>query len=274
VSGPDDRPGWLAGTRAALDAIERGELRKVVLARHVDLALERAEAIDVAGVIEELARRFPTCTRFLLSYTGTDFFGATPETLVERRGSQVRAEAMAGSCRRGDEASLETSTKDAREHALVVEEIVARLRPLCDRLAPLPAPTIRRFANVAHLWTPLHGTLAGPAHVLELVAALHPTPAVAGTPTDAAVALLGLTEPVTRGWFAAPFGWFDATGDGHFVVALRSCIRHAGGLRLYAGAGIVRGSDPEREFDETVLKMRAVLDTLHGIPEEPANRVG
>jgi isochorismate synthase len=273
-SGSEDRRRWLDGTRVALDAITCGDLSKVVLARHLDIALEGANTIDVVEALEDLGRRFPTCTRFLLSRAGADFFGATPETLVERRGGEVRADAMAGSCPRGDEATLRASVKDAREHALVVREIVARLRPYCDPLDVPPAATIRHLANVAHLWTPIRGQLARPAHVLELVAALHPTPAVAGTPTDAAIALLGRAEPTTRGWFAAPFGWFDAMGDGHFVVALRSCIRHARGVRLYAGAGIVRGSDPEREFDETVLKMRAVLDTLHAITDKPAERMG
>lgn len=272
--GAEERDRWIDGVRAALRAIERGELSKVVLARHLDLTLAHGDGIEAARALEDLTRRFPTCTRFLLSRDGADFFGATPETLIERAGHHVRAEAMAGSCRPGEEAALAKSPKDVREHALVVEDILARLRPFCAALEASPVPAVRRFANIAHLWTPVRGRLERSAHVLDLVGSLHPTPAVAGTPRDAAVALLERTEAADRGWFAGPFGWFDATGDGHFVVALRSCLRHADGVRLYAGAGIVRGSDPAWEFDETVLKMRAVLDTLYAITDEPADRVG
>jgi len=269
---PADEGAWLARAAAALAAIEAGRFEKLVLARHVDVELQ--QPLDAVQVLEALRRRFPACTLFHLARAESEFFGATPELLVRLRDGVVESDAVAGSADVGHAHRLAASAKERHEHALVVDAIVAALAPLCRTLERPPAPLAHRLANIVHLRTPIRGTLAAPAHVLTLVERLHPTPAVGGVPVAAALAHLRAAEDAPRGWYAAPFGCFDERGEGHFVVALRSCVRHAGGLRAYAGAGLVRGSHPLDELEETRLKLRAVLDTLDVVADQPASRVG
>ena len=260
---------WVDRVAVVLEAIRRGTVEKVVLVRHVDLPPTPSGTGQIA--LERLAARYPTCTRFLVAAGDAEFFGASPETLVRLDGFQVSTEAVAGSASANAAAQLTDSDKDRREHQFVVDAIVGALTPLCAEVTYPPTPVLRRLSNVVHLTTPITGVLATPQHVLELVARLHPTPAVAGTPTPAALALLRAIEPVGRGWFAGPFGWCDAAGNGHFVVTLRSCVRSPRGGRIYAGSGIVRGSDPRAELDEMRLKMRAMHEALDGTADQPTS---
>lgn len=158
--------------------------------------------------------------------------------------------------------ALLASGKDRDEQALVVQAIARELAPLCAHLDVPAEPEIRALRHVLHLQTPITGVLRAPTHVLDLVAALHPTPAVGGEPTRAALRWIGENEPNPRGWYAAPVGWFDADGDGEFAVAIRSGVLAGERAYLYAGAGIVRDSDPDAEFEETRLKLQAVLGAL------------
>lgn len=144
----------------------------------------------------------------------------------------------------------------------MVDAIVRRLEPLCSCLHVAPEPRVRELREVLHLHTPIRGTLTRPRHVLELVEGLHPTPAVGGVPTAEALRWIPEHEPDERGWYAAPVGWFDAAGDGEFAVALRSCVLRGREAYLYAGAGIVRDSDPELEYHEMELKKQALLRAL------------
>ena len=260
---------WVERVEVVLDAIRRGTVEKAVLVRHRDLPPTPPGTGQLA--LERLAARYPTCTRFLLAAGDAEFFGASPETLVRVDGRQVSTEAVAGSATARAAAQLTGSEKDRREHQFVVDAIVGALAPLCAELTHPPTPVLRRLSNVVHLTTPITGRLAAPQHVLDLVARLHPTPAVAGTPTAAALALLRQIEPVSRGWFAGPFGWCDAAGNGHFVVTLRSCVRSPRGGRIYAGSGIVRSSDPRAELDEMRLKMRAMQEALDGTADQPTS---
>jgi len=247
----------LASIRAA---IRGGGLAKAVLARRSLLRFDGAPS-DVK-VLEALGARHPSCTRFALRLGDSTFLGATPERLVRREGSQVRSEALAGTVAPGHAAELLASQKEGGEHRLVVSAIEAALRPLCVELEQDPEPRLRKLADVLHMETRFRGRLSGAQHVLELVDALHPTPAVGGTPTDAALALLSEVEGTSRGFYSGPFGAFDAAGDGTFVVALRSGLLQGDRAYVYAGAGIVEGSQAAAEYAETELKMRAVLAAL------------
>ncbi len=254
------RARWTGEVEAIRGAIARGDFSKIVAAQHsrVDLAT----APETAAVLRRLAHS--GVTRFAFRHRRGAFLGATPERLIARFGRRIETEALAGSIGGGDgrAARLLASAKDRHEHTLVVDEIVRRLAPLCGRLSLPAAPGIRELRDVLHLRTPIAGTLAAPRHVLELVEALHPTPAVGGLPSPAAMRWIQEHESVSRGWYASPVGWFDADGDGEFAVALRCCALRGSRAYLYAGAGIVAGSDPDLEYHETELKRRALLSAL------------
>jgi isochorismate synthase len=187
---------------------------------------------------------------------------ATPERLVRRTGATVSCDALAGSAR-GDEGAkaLLASGKDRREHDLVVSAIATALRDLGGVVAMPTEPGVRTLRHVLHLHTPIEATLREPRHLLEVAEALHPTPAVGGTPTRLATDWIAKHE-AARGWYASPVGWFDLDGNGELAVAIRSGVIHSERAHLWAGAGIVAGSDPDREIAETDLKLRAMLGAL------------
>ncbi|HTG48520.1 MAG TPA: isochorismate synthase, partial [Actinomycetota bacterium] len=260
---------YRAAVRDALDRIEDGELRKVVLARTIEV--EAGRTLDPRRLAHRLRAVDPAATTFAVPVPGGTLVGASPELLVSRNGLRVHANPLAGSASRsGDPArdrafaqELAASAKDREEHRLVVEDVAAVLGPLCTELAWDPEPVLLETPNVWHLSTRFRGVLADPApDVLELVAALHPTPAVAGTPRPAALAAIRELEPFDRGTYAGPVGWVDATGDGAWAIALRCAVLDGQRATLYAGAGIVAGSVPEAELDETARKFRAFLDAL------------
>jgi menaquinone-specific isochorismate synthase len=264
---------WKGRVEAILQAIERGRVVKVVAARSAELPVE--EPPDPAAILRELTGRFGRCTGFYLEMSGGAFFGATPERLVRVTGRDVETEALAGSAPPGRGESLLESRKDRLEHQLVLDEIIARLGPLCDETRAGKTRSLE-LPNVAHLRTPIRARRRRAARPLDLVAALHPTPAVGGVPRDEAVRWIVESEPVGRGWYAGPFGWLDASGDAEFVVALRSALLHGGVARLYAGAGIVSGSNPDAEWSETEAKMRAVREALGAVAgsrDEVAGRI-
>jgi len=268
----------------AVGNIRRGELRKVVLARQIELTFDTP--VDIAALVRRWRDVEPTATVFSMPVDGAQFVGASPELLVARSGSSVRCRPLAGTSSRRREASsgidqapapqsaplsaphydLRTSTKDNSEHHLVVEAIADALGPLCTHLDVPSSPDLIHFHNVSHLGTRISGTLSGTSSsrptVLELVATLHPTPAVGGVPRPAALRLIKELEPGDRAHYAGPVGWMDAAGDGRWVVGIRAATvadRHA---HLAAGVGIVGGSDPLSELRETNWKFTAVFDAL------------
>lgn len=254
---------WDALVEAALRAIRAGEMEKVVLARRS--RVEAGQAFSLASAVMKLRAQADSVTRFAFQRGDSFFVGATPERLVSLCGERVECDALGGSLPRregADPATLLASVKDRREHAAVVSGIRSVLSPLCREIAAPAAPAIRSLSAVHHLHTPVVAQLAKPGHVLDLVAALHPTPAVCGLPKEAAARFLAAQEPMSRGWYAAPIGWFDLGGDGCFAVALRSALIRGSEAWLYAGAGIVEGSDPEAEYRETAAKSRAMLGAL------------
>ena len=253
---------WCGAVAEAVARIEAGEVEKVVLARAVDV--ETDGPLVVPDILRRLRALFPSCMVFSVD----GFVGASPELLVARLGLDVRSQPLAGTvARSGDPATdarlagaLLASSKDRREHGLVVDAVAAALRPVCDRLDIPATPAIVPLRNVAHLGTTIQGRLAGPApSALALACRLHPTPAVAGTPTVAALALLARLEGSTRGRYAGPVGWVDARGNGEWAVGIRSAEVRGNRARLMSGNGIVAGSDPDDELAETQLKLQALL---------------
>ena len=260
---PDVR--WLEAVAEAIRRIEAGDLDKVVLAR--DHALWARDVFDPLELARRLTDRFPSCHTFVID----GLVGATPELLLSRRGRQVVSRVLAGTAARDpDEASdaalgaaLLDSDKDRWEHRLAAESVEQVLAPRCRALAHEPHPRLLRLDNVQHLATTFDGELADDDSALELVAALHPTAAVGGTPREQALELIAELEGMDRGRYAGPVGWTDQHGDGEWGIALR-CAELAGArARLFAGVGVVSASLPEDELEETRLKllaMQAVLD--------------
>lgn len=262
LTSPRSHPHWQRTIEDALAAIAAGRLEKVVVAREV--LVEANRPIVVPDVLERLRALYPACVVFFID----GFLGASPELLVERTGRVVRSHPLAGTYpRSGDPhadellaAELVASVKDQREHRFVIDDIDRVLRPLCSDLDVPSMPTIMQLRNVLHLGTEICGSLRSPApSALELAAALHPTPAVAGTPTAEALAWLDDNEGLRRGRYAGPVGWVDADGDGMFAIGIRSAEVDGCSARLFAGVGVVEGSDPRRELVETQLKLQAIL---------------
>jgi menaquinone-specific isochorismate synthase len=259
---------WSNLVSKALKRIELGEADKIVLARRLELLL--GAELNLSDALAELGSKEPSSIRFALALNETtSFFGATPEILVRRRGSRVETEALAGSFPRNgndsdERARLLASEKDAREHAFVVEGIARELAPFTSRLEHQPRG-VRTLSAVHHLATPISAELRTQAHVLELVRALHPTPAVAGAPKRVAQSWIVENEPEPRGYYAAPFGWIGPHGDGAFAVAIRSALVRGNQAWVHGGAGLVRGSTASAELAETDAKMRTLLSLL-GVP--------
>ena len=263
------RDAWREGVGEALDRIRGGELRKVVLAQ----ALEASLAADFprAATLERLAGKYPDCHRYCFEPDdgGSVFFGATPERLVSVRGRTVETDALAGTTGRGETPAedewlaeeLLADEKNVHEHDLVADTVREQLEPYAAAVVA-GERRVRRLATVQHLHTPITAELSADRHVLELVEALHPTPAVGGLPPARALETIHETEPFDRGWYAAPVGWIDAAGNGAFAVAIRSAVAAQRRATLFAGVGIVADSDPEREWDEIQLKYRPILDEL------------
>ena len=258
-----ERTVWDELVLGALRSIRSRELEKVVAARRSAVTLHAP--IDLPAALGRMRRLEPTCTRFALEREGGVFLGATPERLAVLRGLRVEVDALAGSIPRrdeGEEAELLASDKDQREHALVVDGIRAALAGFCDQIDAPGTPQVRTLRAVHHLWTPITAALRAPTHVLDLVAAVHPTPAVCGLPRERARGWIATHEPTPRGWYASPVGWFDAAGEGQFAVAIRSALVKGTDAWLFAGAGIVEGSDPGLEYKETGVKQTTMLKAL------------
>jgi menaquinone-specific isochorismate synthase len=325
-------PDWLGLVEKALVAIENGELKKVVLARRVEVLANKP--IPLSKVVARLASLYPACTVFHVE----GFIGASPETLLQRDGTKIMSHPLAGTvARSGDPATdddlvngLLSSEKERLEHDLVVDAVASRLRPLCTHLEVPATPTVVALRNVSHLGTVITGALAtpgGPAWPgpngltrsapnsltlpapnsltrlalngltrsapnsltrlapsgpspeaaaalaraaatgrsptsLELAALLHPTPAVGGHPVAEALQWQRDNEGFDRGCYAGPVGWVDSAGDGEWVLGLRSAVVSGRHAALYAGAGIVAGSDPTAELAETQLKLQALLAAI------------
>jgi menaquinone-specific isochorismate synthase len=256
---------WQHAVATARDRILAGALDKVVLAR--ELVVEMSEQIDVVGVLARLRGSFPSS--FVYSVDG--LIGASPELLVSRTGDVVRSHPLAGTApRSGDPvvdariaSALVASTKDQLEHRLTIAMVHDTLLPWCSYLDEEAEPSIVAVANVQHLGTLVEGRLSKPLpSVLDLVRALHPTPAVGGHPRATALEMIDELEGLDRARYAGPVGWMDAEGNGRWAVALRCAELDGANARLYAGVGVVRESDVDAELAETQAKLAAMLGAL------------
>jgi len=259
------REQFTAVVSRVVEAIRGGRVEKVVIAR--DATASIPPDADRRALLHELADRYPDCLTF-----GVDgLIGASPETLVSAHAGEASARVLAGSMARGasfaDDAAaaarLATSTKDLDEHAFAVHSVLDALRPHVQAVTASELPFTLKLPNLWHLATDVEMQLAESSSALDIVTALHPTAAVAGSPTDAALALIAELEPFDRGRYAGPVGWIDQDGDGEWVIALRCArIDDDGLLTAYAGAGIVADSDPVSELAETRMKFRPIADSL------------
>jgi isochorismate synthase len=246
----------------AVETINAGGLQKVVLARAVEVEGERC--FELVDVLARLREQNPRCATFLVrAPDGTAFLGATPETLCRVEGRRLETEALAGSAPPAQAGSLEASDKNRREHEAVVRYILKALKPLAEHIDADAEPALLPLKNVVHLRTGIRAELREGVGVAELVTALHPTPAVGGTPRERALEFLVEQEALDRGWYAGPVGWVGP-GRAHQMVALRSARIKGSRARLFVGAGIVAGSSAEAEWRETEMKSLAMLRALGG----------
>ncbi|MEU4657827.1 isochorismate synthase [Streptomyces sp. NPDC023723] len=261
---------YLAAVQEALRRLADGKLDKVVLARTLRLIADAP--VDLPALVESLRRHNPYGYVFAAPLPGPGtLVGASPELLVAKRGRTVRSHPLAGTVARSADPAedarraeaLLASAKNLHEHALVVEAVTATLRHYCRDVDAPARPSLTHTETLWHLGTPVRAILRDPAtSSLELAAALHPTPAVCGTPADPARELISELEPFDRGFYAGAVGWCDARGDGEWAVTIRCAEVEDRSLRLYAGAGIVPGSTPAGELAETTAKFRTLLDAL------------
>lgn len=260
---PED---WRDGVvAAAVERITQGDLEKAVFARELVLTTDRP--IPATLVVERLKGVFPSAALFLVD----GFVGASPELLVARHDDVVRAHPLAGTAATSTDPAIDrrqiggllSSEKDRWEHRITIDWLLDTLLPFCSYVDAEPEPSIVTLANVHHLGTMVEGRLSSPpAPILELVAALHPTPAVGGSPQKEALTLIGELERAERVRYAGPTGWVDGVGNGQFAVAIRSAQLGGTETRLFAGVGVVEDSDPQAELDETRAKFKAMLGAL------------
>jgi isochorismate synthase len=265
VTSPRSPDEWCAALVAARDELRAGAARKVVLAREV--VIEADQPIPRQAVLAELRRSYPACMLF----ASDGFVGASPELLVARSGDVVRSHPMAGTAPRSADpstdarlaANLLASAKDQVEHRYTIDMVHDTLLPWCSYLDEEAEPSIVAMANVQHLATRVEGRMSSPpASVIELMAALHPTPAVNGAPREQALDLIDRYEGVDRGRYGGPVGWVDAAGNGAWAVGIRSAELDGARARLFAGVGVVADSDPEAELAETRAKFQALLGAI------------
>ena len=255
---------WAHRVSVAVERIATSPLEKVVLAR--DLVATASSAVDLRWPVQRLAESYPSCW----TYAVDGLFGATPELLVRRERGLVTSRVLAGTIRRtGDDArdlalagALARSSKDLEEHEYAVRSVASALARHCSSMNVPETPFVLHLPNVMHLASDVAGVSSDDASALQLAAALHPSAAVGGTPTDLAVEVLTELESMDRGRYAGPVGWIDASGDGEWGLALRCGQLQGSQVRLFAGCGIVAGSDPEAELAEAQAKFIPVRDAL------------
>ncbi|TFD75714.1 isochorismate synthase [Cryobacterium fucosi] len=257
--------GYRTAVGEAIGRVAAADLNKVVLAR--DLVGRLPAESDLRRAVSELALGYPDCW----TYAVDGLVGSSPETLIRADHGEVNARVLAGTMSRGADAAsdleaalhLATSSKDGDEHAFAVQSVLASLRPHTSHLTTSEIPFTVKLPNLWHLATDVEGTLSDGSNSLDLIAAMHPTAAVAGTPTEAALALIRELEPFDRGRYAGPVGWVGADGDGEWAIALRCAqVTPTGDVTAYAGCGIVLDSEPDRELAETRMKFRPIVEAF------------
>jgi menaquinone-specific isochorismate synthase len=260
---------WKATVQQAKNRINKGDFKKIVLAREVPIKLHRDP--QATHMLNHLRNEYPTCYTFMMRMNkNAVFLGCTPEKLVSLRSSYMLTDGLAGTISRGKTATEDTilerkllqSDKDLVEHGFVVEAIGERLKDITHNMQFPDQPGIRKYQNVQHLYTPITASINKDVSPLYIIEKLHPTPAVGGHPRELAIEHIQGLEQFDRGWYAGPVGWINTHGRGEFCVAIRSGIISEGQARFFAGCGIVADSDPQSEWDETNLKLIPMLSAL------------
>lgn len=268
ISQYPERQQWLRHVHEILRLIRKGPLEKLVLAQKMNVRFDRP--LNTPFLFSALDSAPRNTHRFLVENGhGKKFLGASPETLVDRRKNTVKTESLAGTIESGQTSretedlaqQLAENPKNQKEHDFVLNTIRRRLEQHVETV-DTGDQTVRRFPSVQHLYTPVEATLEDDTHVLTLTETLHPTPAVGGNPEEEYEQYRSQFEPFERGWYASPIGWFNANGDGHFAVAIRSALVEDREATLFAGAGLVNDSQPEKEWDEVQWKYQSLLDVL------------
>lgn len=254
----------------ALREIDAGNMAKVVTARSLSLPAN----LNAGALLKRLTLRHPSCATFAVAHGSQIFLGSSPEKLVNVAGDRLETAALAGSRPRHEHpgadarlrAELLANPKERNEHQIVIDDITHALTIAGVHLDSPATTGVMKLRRIQHLHTPISGTLPGDTDILDLVKALHPTPAVAGLPRQRAQDWIDENELMDRGWYAAPVGWMTPEGGGEFRVALRSALLTDNSLTLFAGGGIVEGAEPERELAETATKFEALLGALDLTP--------
>ncbi len=265
----DSKDHWKRSVGSIVEKVVDGAIEKLVLARNIEIHLQ--SPLNVSGMLRKIRSRYGNCTIFALSKGESCFLGATPERLVSLRDGTVEVACLAGSAPRGaseDEdcrlgAGLMSDDKERWEHDLVVRTVEDTLTTVCSDLTVPSAPSVVKMPNIQHLYTPIEGTVKSGITIFDLAEQLHPTPASGGVPRESALDLIRSYESFDRGWYAGPIGWVDKNGRGEFAVAIRSALLKTNEATLYAGCGIVADSDPEREYQESELKLQLMLWALN-----------
>ncbi|MDY6937482.1 MAG: isochorismate synthase [Cyanobacteriota bacterium] len=266
-----DLPSFQTSVSSALESIDGDRFQKIVLSHAIDITA--SSPFEIVPSLARLRQQYRDCYIFSTSNgRGTHFIGASPERSIEIRDRQLTTDALAGSAPRGttptEDATfanqLLSSPKEQHEHQVVLDFTLRNLRELGLQPEPVAPMRLLQLSNIQHLWTPIRATVPPNIHPLQIVARLHPTPAVAGAPRTIACEEIRRYETFDRALYAAPLGWIDRRGNSEFVVGIRSALIEGCRARLYAGAGIVAGSDPKKELAEIQLKFQALLKTLVG----------
>ncbi|BDG37216.1 isochorismate synthase [Saccharococcus caldoxylosilyticus] len=259
---------WFDAVKQTIANIHSGKFDKVVLAREARLSF--ADRVEASVVLRQLREQQPFSYLFAFEQEGQCFIGASPEQLVKKEGDACYSTCLAGSIRRGKTVQedeqlgewLLHDEKNLHEHHFVVQMIKEAMEAVCERVYMPPSPQLLKLPNIQHLYTPVIGEHCRASSILSMVAKMHPTPALGGTPREAAVKEIREVEPLDRGWYAGPIGWMDTEGNGEFAVAIRSGLLQGQEVSIFAGCGIVGDSDPISEYEETKVKFIPMLSAL------------
>lgn len=264
-----ERTDWLQKVNTALNEIAEGDYSKIVLSRRVELTLSNQP--DLYEKLESLAKDYPRCYVFAYRKNNSIFFGASPEKLAKIKDGWVEADALAGSTQRGktqredDQLAIEllSSKKNLSEQNAVVEFITNSFSGFAEEILYEEKPIIRKLSNIQHLWTPIKAKLKPGHTIFSILKDIHPTPAICGVPWSGALDFIKTTEVYNRGLYAGIVGWFNFDEQGEFAVSIRSGLLKNNKLYAFAGCGIVKGSDPEAEFEEAELKLKPILSLFN-----------
>ncbi len=269
VSSDDEFENWKNKIDSVVEEIKREKIDKVVIARRSES--EITSQINWQKTLSDLNLRYPSCTNFLYKSGKSIFFGSTPEILIKYSGNTFFTEALAGSIMRGInpeqdkqlEDELLKSEKNKLEHEAVIDYIKKSVFNFVDQVEIVKNPVVKKLPNIQHLQTSVTGTLKSKDQIFKIISSLFPTPAVCGIPKELSLKMIEKTEDFDRGLFSGVIGWFNADNYGEFFVTIRSALVKGNKLYAYAGCGIVEGSDPEEEFEESKLKLKPILSLFN-----------